>query len=127
MKSTRKNIKGLVVRGKGLGRKFGMPTANIDYGQVSSLPEFGVYATIVIFEGKQYLGVTNVGLRPSVDSEERVTVEVHILDFDKMIYGKMLDIELVKFLRPIKKFNGLEEVKKQVDIDIESTRELLNS
>jgi riboflavin kinase/FMN adenylyltransferase len=76
-------------------------------------------------EGKKYLAVTNIGLRPTVDQEQQVTVEAHILDFDQDIYGKSVELEVHKFLRPIRKFTSLEEVQKQVEKDIEEAKQYL--
>ena len=112
-------LQGKVVHGKALGRTVGMPTANIEVANLSELPECGVYATSILVNGTKYLSVTNIGLRPTVDQEQTVTVEVHILDFDQDIYGQAVELEICKFLRPIQKFDSLEEVQKQVEKDIE--------
>ena len=86
--------------------------------------EYGVYACYVYVKDKKYLGVCNVGMRPTIDSQK--TIEVNIIDFNKDIYGEIILIELIKKLRDIEKFNSLQEVKKQVDKDIIKTRELLS-
>lgn len=117
-------LEGTVVHGKGNGRKVGMPTANLKV-EKGLLPAFGVYASRVTVGGKSYVGVTNIGLRPSVDRESRITVETWILDFDRMIYGEKLSLDLVAFLRPTRKMQGLGEVKKQVDKDARSAREIV--
>jgi riboflavin kinase/FMN adenylyltransferase len=113
------------VHGKALGRTVGMPTANIEVADKHLLPECGVYATCILVEGKKYLAVTNIGLRPTVDQEQQVTVEAHILDFDQDIYGQSVELEVHKFLRPIRKFTSLEEVQKQVEKDIEEAKQYL--
>ena len=118
-------LTGKVVHGKALGRTVGMPTANIEVADKNLLPECGVYATRILVEGKKYLAVTNIGLRPTVDQEQQVTVEAHILDFDQDIYGKSVELEVHKFLRPIRKFTSLEEVQKQVEKDIEEAKQYL--
>jgi riboflavin kinase/FMN adenylyltransferase len=118
-------LTGKVVHGKALGRTVGMPTANIEVADKHLLPECGVYATCVLVEGKKYLAVTNIGLRPTVDQEQQVTVEAHILDFDQDIYGQSVELEVHKFLRPIRKFTSLEEVQKQVEKDIEEAKQYL--
>lgn len=109
-------LTGEVVHGKGLGRTVGMPTANLRVKE--KLPPAGVYAGRVKIGGKFYCSVTNVGQRPSVDQEEQVTVESFILDFDENLYGQQLELELVKYLRPVQKFSGLEGVLEQVKKDI---------
>ena len=118
-------LKGRVVHGKALGRTVGMPTANIDVSDKSLLPECGVYATRIRLGDEMYLAVTNIGLRPTVDNEQHVTVEAHILDFEDDIYGENVTLEVHKFLRSIQKFGSLEEVLKQVKEDIEEAKKCL--
>ena len=108
---------GKVVHGKGLGRTVGMPTANLLVLE-GELPEAGVYAGRVEVEENQYKAVTNIGKRPSVDRDQRVTVESFIMDFEGDLYGKQMKLELVKYLRPVQKFSGLEAVLEQVKKDI---------
>ena len=112
-------IKGEVIHGKGLGKFVGMPTANLDFDIVNANMDIdmGVYASLVHLE-KEYIGVTNIGTRPSVDNDKTISIETHILDFDRDIYGEIIEIELLEKIRDIKKFNNIEEVKKQVDKDI---------
>ncbi len=117
-------IKGEVIHGRGNGKKVGMPTANLDIKDIQTEIEYGVYACYVYVKDKKYLGVCNVGKRPTVDSQK--TIEVNIIDFDEDIYGEIITIELIQKLRDIEKFNSLQEVKKQVDKDIIKTRELLS-
>lgn len=100
-----------------------MPTANLSIDNLNDEIKYGVYACYVFVDDEKYMGVCNIGSRPTVDNE--VLVEAHILDFNKQIYGKMIELELVEYLRPISKFNNLEEVKMQVDKDILKTRESL--
>ena len=118
-------LTGEVVHGKGLGRTVGMPTANLRV-EGDMLPEAGVYATRVKIAGKSYGSVTNIGLRPSVDEDRHVTVESYIMDFREDIYGKQIELEIVKFLRPIRKFQNLEEVSKQVKKDVEEAKIMLD-
>ena len=118
-------LAGKVVHGKALGRTVGMPTANIQICDESILPEDGVYATRIKVGEDVYLAVTNIGTRPTVDCENRVTVEAHILDFAEDIYGQNVELEVHKFLRPIQKFEKLEEVHRQVKKDIEKARKCL--
>lgn len=119
------HLAGKVVHGKALGRTVGMPTANIEVCDESLLPECGVYATKILIGDKVYYAVTNIGLRPTVDNELQVTVEAHILDFEGDIYGQNVTLEVYKFLRPIQKFNSLEEVHAQVEKDIQEARKCL--
>ena len=117
-------LTGTVIHGKGLGRKVGLPTANLDLRE-GNLPPFGVYASIVYLDNKRYIGVTNVGYRPSVDSDRKVTIETNILDFSDLIYGKEITLDLLFFLRPTRKMANLDEVKKEVILDIKKARELI--
>ncbi len=117
-----KKIEGVVIHGLGNGKKVNMPTANLDIKDIDKDIEYGVYATKVIIDDKSYLGVCNIGNRPTIDNKK--TVEVLIIDFNKDIYGKNIEIKLLKKLRDIEKFDSLIELKKQVDKDIEKTKEI---
>lgn len=110
-------VSGKIVHGKALGRTVGMPTANL-YVANETLPESGVYATRIRIGEKIFGSVTNIGTRPSVDSEQRITVETYIFDFQEDIYGEIVTLEICKFLRPVQKFNNLKEVQEQVQKDI---------
>ena len=111
-------INGIIGRGKQIGRTVGMPTANLVPEEDVSGIEDGVYAAVMEIKGERFLGVTNVGRRPTVDDEMHRTIETYLLDFDKDIYGQKVVLELHQFLRPIKKFASIEEVKAQVEEDI---------
>ena len=114
-------VSGVVVPGKQLGRTLGIPTANIRLEEGLVVPKFGVYACRVNIDGKSYSAVTNVGTRPTV-SGVGVTVEPWILDFDGNLYGQEITLEFHRFLRPETKFDGLEELKTQINRDAETTR-----
>ena len=114
-------LKGNIVHGKALGRTVAMPTANLDVTE-GTIPKEGVYATRISVRGDIYVGVTNVGRRPTVDQESNVTVETYIADFNKDIYGEKVVLEVHKFLRPIQKFESLQEVQKQVKMDVEAAK-----
>ena len=114
-------LSGKVVHGKALGRTVGMPTANLCITE-GTIPEEGVYATRILVEGKAYISVTNIGRRPTVDNESHITVETYIIDFEKEIYGEQAVLEVHNFLRPVQKFESLEEVQKQVQRDVEMAK-----
>ena len=116
-------LTGIIIHGKGNGRKVGMPTANLQYQEEDKLPEHGVYGVMAWIDGKRYAGVTNVGTRPSVDNDPKTTVETYIPGLDMDLYGKKVMIEFYLFLRGIQKFDSLEEVKNQVDQDVRRTRD----
>lgn len=116
-------LKGEVVHGKALGRTVGMPTANLHVTD-GELPLAGVYAAKVKIGDKIYCSVTNVGRRPTVDDEQKATVESFILDFHEDIYGEQMEVEIVKYLRGIQKFADLEAVSEQVKKDIEEAKRI---
>ena len=120
-------VTGPVVHGKAKGRTVGMPTANLEVEAEALLPALGVYATLVHIGERTYMGVTNVGTRPSVDNEERITVETLILDFDEDIYDQVLTVEFYRYIRPIKKMESLEAVRLQVERDSLAVRDLFSS
>ena len=98
-----------------------MPTANLYYAEGAKLPERGVYGVRARIDGKWYPGVTNVGTRPSVDDDPRMTVETFLPGEDMDLYGREMTIEFHILLRGIRKFPSLEAVKEQVDQDIRRT------
>ena len=115
-------LRGKIVRGKGLGRTVGMPTANLEPDSRGSLPNEGVYATRIEIGGKWFYAVTNIGRRPTVDREDEVTIESFVLDFCGDIYGESVQLEIHKFLREVQKFDTLEAVKRQVLYDAKKTK-----
>ena len=120
-------LRGRVIHGKGLGRTVGMPTANLDVSKSSEIPPEGVYASIAHVRSGSYYAVTNIGTRPSVDSSPRLTIETNIMDFDEDIYGEDMVVEIMAYLRPIRKMDGIEEVKMQVDEDKLRSKRILSS
>lgn len=117
---------GVVEHGKALGRTVGMPTANLGVCDKKMRPASGVYATLSHIEGETFKGLTNIGKRPSVDDDNRITIETHLLDFAKDIYGKIIVVEVQLYIRGVVKFNGLAEVQKQVAKDLSKTRTFLD-
>lgn len=122
------SVRGLVVHGEARGRSIGFPTANIDIWREQIIPANGVYAGWAILgEGEQaerYMAVTNVGLRPTFDGQG-VTVETHLLDFDRDIYGQSLAFTFEKRLRAEQKFNGIGELIAQIGLDSAAGRDFL--
>ena len=114
----RMRISGTVIHGKGKGKLYGMPTANLRPYSGEILPEFGVWATDVILDGREHRAITNVGLRPSVDDSPEVTVETMILDYEGDIYGKEMTVIFRKYIRETRKFANLTELKSQIEKDI---------
>lgn len=117
---------GEVVKGAERGRTLGFPTANIEVADRLLVPKNGVYATQVWLGDEEFHGVTNIGVRPSFDGGAR-TVEVHILDFDRFIYGERLDAAFVERLRDEKRFNDVDELIAQINRDVQQAREVLET
>lgn len=115
-------IEGLVVKGQQLGRTLGFPTANIALGE-EQLPPDGVWAVRGHGDGHAWQGVANLGNRPTVDGLTRV-FEVHLFDHDSDLYGKMLEVEFVKHLRPEQKFPSLDALREQIAKDVTAAREV---
>ncbi len=117
-------VRGVVVQGqKRGGPLLGVPTANLKL--IDELyPKVGVYAVFVIVEGKRFLGVANVGFNPTF-GKNPISVEAHIFDFSKDIYGKKIRVQFVKRLRDEKKFPDIESLKKQIFLDIQRAKEEL--
>lgn len=111
-------IRGEVIHGKELGRTMGFPTVNILLEEDKLLPPFGVYTAQVQIDDKIYSGVTNIGVKPSVTDENRVTVETNIFDFDENIYGTTISVKLLHFQRPEMKFTDIETLRGQIDRDV---------
>ncbi len=116
-------IEGKVVKGDGRGKKFGIPTANIKSEQ-EVYPKEGVYAVKVAYKGKIYDGACSIGFNPTFDSE-RLTVEVHIIDFNKDIYGENLKVVFVDRIRDMIKFANIDKLKQTIFKDIEKAKEIL--
>lgn len=123
---------GLVVHGRKLGRKIDFPTANLDFiDPLTPMPK-GVYVVSVYHKEDQYIGVMNVGNCPTIkelqlSQNTDLSIEVHILDFVKDIYGEYLKIEPITYLRVEKKFSNLDELKQQISRDVQMTRDLFST
>lgn len=118
-------IRGEVRRGQQRGgRELGFPTANLKISEDDLCPKRGVYVTQVIYKGKVYGGVSNIGYNPTF-AENRLVAETHIFDFDSDIYGHPIKINLLRYLRGEKKFAGAEELAAQIQLDIVTARQVL--
>lgn len=114
---------GRVVHGHQLGRRLGIPTANLSFPEGLALPKFGVYACLCRIDGQTHPAVANIGTRPTVDGTG-ITVEPWILDYTGNLYGREILLEFYRFLRPERRFGSLEELKAAVQKDAEETRRL---
>ena len=110
-----------VVHGRELGRRMGYPTVNQLFPAELIAPRYGVYASRVTFRGETRGGVTNVGVRPTVDGAA-LTAETHVFDFDGGLYGEVVRVELCAFLRPERRFASVDELFAQVARDAERAR-----
>ena len=112
------SIYGEVVHGKALGRTIQIPTMNQIVEDVKLVPPNGVYVSLVHIGDQTYHGVTNIGTKPTVESERIKGIETHIFDYDGDLYGQMVEVELLHFRRAELRFHSVEELKKQMQADI---------
>ena len=109
-----------VVEGKKLGRRLNFPTANQFFPKLTLPPKSGIYATVCIIDGKRYVGVSNVGIRPTITDGTDSHVfncETYIVDFDGDIYGQSLTVEFHKRLRDEMRFPSVDELRSQIKKD----------
>ena len=121
-------VSGTVIEGKKIGRILGFPTANIrpDF-QYKLIPCYGVYAVEVRLDDNVYAGMLNIGSNPTVNNDTLFrSIEVHILNFDRDIYGKHISVKFRKRLRDEIKFDTLEQLTEQMRLDKQATLRLLN-
>ena len=108
---------GTVITGNRLGRTIGFPTINlaVDETQIRTLAQ-GVYAARVLYNGKLYDGMANLGTRPTIE-DNRLLLEVNLFDFSEDTYGKPVTVYLYEYIREEKKYAGLEELQEQIALD----------
>lgn len=112
-----------VIKGNQLGRAIGFPTINQLIPETNIIPRYGVYKSFVEINGKQYHGITNIGVKPTVANRRDgtgVVMETHIIGFDGDLYGQNIAVALVRFIRPEQKFSGLDELEQQIVRDKEN-------
>lgn len=118
-------LNGIIIKGQQLGRSIGFPTANMhiphDY---KLIPCDGAYAVMVDVEGETFGGMLNIGQRPTVKGDSR-SIEVHLFDFQGDLYDKRICVKLKSYLRPEVKFEGLDNLKKQLEKDKEMAKSIL--
>ena len=115
-------LSGLVIKGMKLGSKIGFPTANLQLNNDLYLPKFGVYEISCIVNENLFKGILNIGITPTVLNSKKVKIEAHLFNFNENIYGKNITIQLKKFIREEIKFNSLDDLIKQINIDISSIK-----
>ncbi len=120
-------ITGKVVRGQGLGNKWNYPTINIQIAEASKLiPKNGVYVVCAKLKTKQFFGIMNIGLRPTVNGKSR-TIEVHLLDFKADVYGDGIQICILKRLRDEHKFPSFDALVEQIKLDEKEARKYIKN
>ena len=120
------SISGTVVTGEKLGRELGFPTANVEVGPDMAVPGNGIYATLAYVDGERHMAATSIGTRPTFDGKGR-TIEAFLLGFDKNLYNRQLRLEFVQRLRDELKFERVDDLLKQMELDVEQTRTLLQA
>ena len=116
-------LTGAVTPGNKIGRRFSMPTANIYPNENISGLTYGVYYSTITIDGKDYSGITNLGVRPTVSEGNRVNAETFIYDFHGDLYGKSVSVTLLKFRRNEKRFDSLDELYRTVEDDFRAGAE----
>ncbi len=116
-------VSGQVIRGNQIGKLIGYPTANLKVDDPYKLiPAMGVYISTVRVRGQEYNGMTNIGMRPTIDAH-KLTIETNIFDFDDEIYYETITVKLIRRIRNEKKFADLDFLRKQLHIDKERVLE----
>lgn len=111
-------VQGIVQKGNQIGRTIGFPTVNIAAEEEKLLPPNGVYKTEVIVENRIFEAITNVGCKPTVADDGQVSIESYLYHFSENIYGKKIEVHFLEFMREERKFDSIEELKKQLQKDM---------
>lgn len=119
------SMSGKVQEGKKLGRRLGLPTANLAIELEKFVPKYGVYASMTYVDGKSYASVSSVGVRPTVEENALPNVETLLLDFDGDIYNKVIKVEFIRFIRPEVKFDTLLDLSRRIEEDKVEARRIL--
>ncbi|MDZ5761879.1 Riboflavin biosynthesis protein RibF [Candidatus Cyrtobacter comes] len=120
-------ISGVVCHGKKLGAKIGFKTLNIEYPENLYVPLLGVYLVLVSLNVGKFYGVANIGIRPTLHTDNSIIVEVHLLEFDLEVYEEDVKIELLQFIRPERKFGNIEELIYQINMDVSAASFILKN
>ena len=120
------SIEAKVEKGRQLGKKIGFPTCNLNIKDYA-IPQLGVYAVKIYQKNKNFplKGIANLGYRPTFN-QKKILLEVHIFNFSGNLYNKHLTIEFISFIRKEKKFKNINQLKKQINLDLESAKKKLN-
>ena len=120
------STEGEVVHGRRLGRTIGVPTANLIPPREKLMPPNGVYVTRTHFGEDSYMGITNVGYKPTVGGEQFLGVETYLFECSEDLYGREAKVEFFHFVRPERRFESLQALKEQLDKDIETGKKYGN-
>ncbi len=112
------SVKNVVVKGAQRGRLIDFPTANLTFPEKKIIPKLGVYRGNAIVGSKTYRAIANIGLRPTFGDLEVPLIEVHILDFNKNVYGEVLEFQFLDKIRDEMKFSSVEKLKEQIEKDV---------
>ena len=119
-------LTGEIVKGNNLGEKIGFPTANLAIQETYKLlPKTGSYVVKSNLENETVYGMMNIGFNPTVKGK-KLTIEIHFFDFNKDLYGRKIQIDVLKFLRDEQKFNSIENLKNQLDKDRKKSLDIIN-
>jgi riboflavin kinase / FMN adenylyltransferase len=114
-------VEGVIIRGDRRGHTIGFPTANLKpHNRV--IPRFGVYATTTLIDGIWRKSITNIGVRPTFESDADPSIETYIFGFEGDLYGDVLRVRFLHRIRDERKFNGIDELKAQIEKDTERAR-----
>ena len=109
-------VEGVIIRGDRRGHTIGFPTANL-HPHNRVIPKFGVYATATLIDSVWRRSITNIGVRPTFGPESEPSIESYIFDFDGELYGDVLRVRFLHRIRDERKFNGIGELKAQIEKD----------
>jgi riboflavin kinase/FMN adenylyltransferase len=119
-------LSGSVIHGDGRGKHIGIPTANLAVWEEKLVPAVGVYAALAEVDGRTHASVANIGHRPTFyENPAEKSIEVHLLEFNREIYGQRMRLNLVERIRPEIKFSSAQELMDQIHQDISQTKEIL--
>ena len=107
-----------VVHGAALGRTIGFPTANQIFAEGQLVPKYGVYKSVTSVDGRNFRSMTNIGTKPTVNSDGRPLSETYIDGFSGDIYGRKIQVKLIEYIRPEMKFASVSELEKQIAQDV---------
>jgi riboflavin kinase / FMN adenylyltransferase len=114
-------VEGVIIRGNRRGHTIGFPTANLK-PRNRVIPRYGVYATATLIDGAWRKSITNIGVRPTFETEVEPSIESYVFDFDGDLYGDVLRVRFLHRIRDERKFNGIDELKAQIEKDTHLAR-----